>query len=103
MPGMYGRRLLCGRVTAATETSDGRRHPSPAEDGKPDQSSGGIGLVTSETDMPELPEVEITARRIGQSLAGVEVESALAPGMVALKSVDPPLSALAGTKVERVR
>jgi formamidopyrimidine-DNA glycosylase len=53
--------------------------------------------------MPELPEVEITARRIGQSLAGVEVESALSPGMVALKSIDPPLSALAGRKVERVR
>jgi formamidopyrimidine-DNA glycosylase len=53
--------------------------------------------------MPELPEVEITARRIGESLAGVEVESALSPGMVALKSIDPPLSALAGRKVERVR
>ncbi len=53
--------------------------------------------------MPELPEVEITARRIGQSLAGVEVESALSPGMVALKSVDPPLSALAGRKIGRVR
>jgi formamidopyrimidine-DNA glycosylase len=53
--------------------------------------------------MPELPEVEITTRRIGQSLAGVEVESALSPGMVALKSIDPPLSALAGRKVERVR
>jgi formamidopyrimidine-DNA glycosylase len=53
--------------------------------------------------MPELPEVEITARRIGESLAGIEVESALSPGMVALKSIDPPLSALAGRKIERVR
>lgn len=52
--------------------------------------------------MPELPEVEITARRLGATLAGVEVESALAPGMVALKSVDPPLSALAGRTVARV-
>jgi formamidopyrimidine-DNA glycosylase len=49
--------------------------------------------------MPELPEVEIAARRIGAALAGAEVESALAPGIVALKSVDPPLRALVGMKV----
>ena len=49
--------------------------------------------------MPELPEVEITARRIGASLEGAEVESALAPGMVALKTFDPPLSALTGMTV----
>src|SRR2546423_15048104 len=49
--------------------------------------------------MPELPEVEITARRLHASLAGAEVESALAPGMVALKSVEPPLGALAGRRI----
>jgi formamidopyrimidine-DNA glycosylase len=53
--------------------------------------------------MPELPEVEITARRLGAGLAGAEVESALSPGMVALKSVDPPLSALVGMRIEGVR
>ena len=53
--------------------------------------------------MPELPEVEITARRLSASLAGMEVESALAPGMVALKSVDPPLSVLAGRRIAAVR
>jgi formamidopyrimidine-DNA glycosylase len=53
--------------------------------------------------MPELPEVEITARRLGASLAGAEVESALAPGMVALKSVKPPLEALVGRGIEGVR
>jgi formamidopyrimidine-DNA glycosylase len=53
--------------------------------------------------MPELPEVEITARRLGAALAGGEVESAIAPGMVALKSVDPPLAALAGRRVAAVR
>ena len=53
--------------------------------------------------MPELPEVEITARRLSASLAGAEVESALAPGMVALKSVDPPLSVLAGRRIAAVR
>jgi formamidopyrimidine-DNA glycosylase len=49
--------------------------------------------------VPELPEVEIAARRIGSTLAGTQVESALAPGMVALKTFDPPLSALTGMKV----
>jgi formamidopyrimidine-DNA glycosylase len=53
--------------------------------------------------MPELPEVEITARRLSASLAGTEVESALAPGMVALKTVEPPLGALAGRRVSAVR
>jgi formamidopyrimidine-DNA glycosylase len=52
--------------------------------------------------VPELPEVEITARRLDAALAGVEVESARAPGMVALKSIDPPLSALAGRTVDRL-
>lgn len=53
--------------------------------------------------MPELPEVEITARRLGAALAGAEVDSALAPGMVALKSIKPPLDALAGREVVGVR
>jgi formamidopyrimidine-DNA glycosylase len=53
--------------------------------------------------MPELPEVEITARRLATALTGAEVESALAPGMVALKSVKPPLSDLPGRSVEGVR
>ena len=53
--------------------------------------------------MPELPEVEITARRLGASLGGAQVESALAPGMVALKSIDPPLGVLAGSAITGVR
>ncbi len=53
--------------------------------------------------MPELPEVEITARRLNARLRDAEVESALSPGMVALKSVDPPLSALAGRRIAGVR
>ena len=53
--------------------------------------------------MPELPEVEITVRRLGTALAGSEVESALAPGMVALKSVKPPLEAIVGRGVSGVR
>ena len=50
--------------------------------------------------MPELPEVEIAARRIGAVLEGAEVESAASPGMVALKTFDPPLSTLDGMTVE---
>jgi formamidopyrimidine-DNA glycosylase len=53
--------------------------------------------------MPELPEVEITARRLDAALAGAEVESTLAPGMVAVKTVEPPLSALDGRSIAGVR
>ena len=52
--------------------------------------------------MPELPEVEITARRLDAALAGATIESALAPGMVTMKTFDPPLDALAGQTIERV-
>ena len=50
-----------------------------------------------------MPEVEITARRLTAGLAGARVESALAPGMVALKTFDPPLDALAGRELDGVR
>jgi formamidopyrimidine-DNA glycosylase len=53
--------------------------------------------------MPELPEVEITARRLDRAAAGASVESALAPGMVAMKTFDPPLEALAATTLRGVR
>jgi formamidopyrimidine-DNA glycosylase len=52
--------------------------------------------------MPELPEVEITARLIGAAVGGAQIESALAPGINALKTFDPPLSALEGRHFERV-
>jgi formamidopyrimidine-DNA glycosylase len=52
--------------------------------------------------MPELPEVEITARRLDRALTGVEVESALAPGMVTMKTFDPPLDSLAGRTITAV-
>ena len=48
--------------------------------------------------MPELPEIEITVRRLGEALAGQDVESTLAPGVNALKTYDPPLQALHGRK-----
>ena len=53
--------------------------------------------------VPELPEVEITARLLDRAVKGARIESALAPGINALKSYDPPLSALEGERVEGVR
>jgi formamidopyrimidine-DNA glycosylase len=53
--------------------------------------------------LPELPEVEITARLLDRALVGAEIESATAPGINALKTFDPPLSSLAGERIARVR
>jgi formamidopyrimidine-DNA glycosylase len=53
--------------------------------------------------VPELPEVEITARRLSAAVRGAVVESALAPGINALKTYDPPLHAIEGVAVEGVR
>src|ERR671917_471549 len=52
--------------------------------------------------MPELPEVEITARRLDAALRGAAIESALAPGINALKTFDPPLSALEGSAITSI-
>jgi formamidopyrimidine-DNA glycosylase len=53
--------------------------------------------------MPELPEVEITARLIGEAVTGSRIESALTPGINALKTYDPPLSATEGVAISGVR
>src|SRR5271166_6647349 len=53
--------------------------------------------------MPELPEVEITARVLDDALRGAGIESASAPGINALKTFDPPLSELAGEQIAAVR
>src|SRR4051812_26790662 len=53
--------------------------------------------------MPELPEVEITARRLDAALRGATIESTMAPGLNALKTFDPPLHALDGSSIEGVR
>ncbi len=70
-----------------------------------EQFTYGFGLrpvSTLVTAMPELPEVEITARLIGAGTAGARIESALAPGVNALRTYDPPLSALEGRRIEGV-
>jgi formamidopyrimidine-DNA glycosylase len=53
--------------------------------------------------VPELPEVEITARRLEAALAGAEIESALATGVATLKTFEPSLETLPGARVEGVR
>ncbi|MFI4985085.1 MAG: DNA-formamidopyrimidine glycosylase family protein [Solirubrobacterales bacterium] len=53
--------------------------------------------------MPELPEVEITARLLDHALQGARIESALAPGINALKTFEPPLSELEGRRIDAVR
>jgi len=53
--------------------------------------------------MPELPEMEITARRLGDALPGERLESAMTPGLNVLKTFDPPLHAIDGGTFTGVR
>src|SRR3954471_1939021 len=53
--------------------------------------------------MPELPEVEATARLLGTATKGAVIESTLAPGVNVLKTFDPPLNALDGATIAGVR
>ena len=53
--------------------------------------------------MPELPEVEISVRRLNTALSGACVESAVAPGMNVMKTFDPGLEELVGRGVSGVR
>jgi formamidopyrimidine-DNA glycosylase len=53
--------------------------------------------------VPELPEVEITVRRLDAALRGEQIASARAPGINTLKSFAPPLDALAGRQIDVVR
>jgi formamidopyrimidine-DNA glycosylase len=46
--------------------------------------------------MPELPEVEITARLIAAATTGARTESVLTPGINALRTFDPPLHSIEG-------
>ncbi len=52
--------------------------------------------------MPELPEVEITARRLDEALRGATIASSMAPGINALKTFDPPLHAVDGQPITAI-
>lgn len=49
--------------------------------------------------MPELPEVEILTRRLGERLIGRTVERLELASISALKTFDPPLSSLEGSEI----
>ncbi|MGQ0680369.1 MAG: DNA-formamidopyrimidine glycosylase family protein [Actinomycetota bacterium] len=53
--------------------------------------------------MPELPEVQIVARLIGDAVSGSTVESAAALGISTLKTFDPPVGALSASKLLGIR
>ena len=90
VPGMgatlHGLRQARHRPPRVALEAKGLRRPTP----------------TYSEDDAELPEVEITARLLDRALAGAQIESALAPGINALKTFDPPLSVLEGRKVTGV-
>jgi formamidopyrimidine-DNA glycosylase len=52
--------------------------------------------------MPELPEVEALAAALDRELAGRSVETAAMRSIAALKTFDPPLPALHGTRIDGV-
>jgi len=53
--------------------------------------------------MPELPEVEITARLLDEELAGVRIEAVRSPGLNAVKTFDPPIESLVGQRISGLR
>jgi len=80
-----------------------RRMVVQAHAGAPGRRAGRAGAATTLTAaMPELPEVEITARLIGDAVAGARVASTLAPGVNTLKTFDPPLHALDASRLTGV-
>src|SRR4051794_3571904 len=79
-------------ATSASSSRTARRAISAA----PACTHGSMGAQASLIGMPELPEMEITARRLGDVLPGERLESALTPGLNVLKTFDPPLHAIDG-------
>jgi formamidopyrimidine-DNA glycosylase len=53
--------------------------------------------------MPELPEVEIVVRLIGEAVEGAVVESVVPVGVSTLKTFDPPTEALNGRRITGLR
>jgi len=53
--------------------------------------------------VPELPEIEITARLVGAAAAGQKVESVAAPGLNTVKTFRPPVQVLEGHELTGIR
>jgi formamidopyrimidine-DNA glycosylase len=60
-------------------------------------------MVRETSIVPELPEVEITVRRLDAATRGARVESVLAPGMNVMKTFEPPLDALLDREITGTR
>ncbi len=52
--------------------------------------------------MPELPEVEITARLLDEAVRGQVIESVRTPGINVLKTFDPPLQSIEGHAITEI-
>src|SRR5215217_9286957 len=75
-------------ATSASSSRTARRAISAA----PSCTHGSMGRqLTNVVGVPELPEMEITARRLGDVLPGLTIESVMTPGLNVLKTFDPPL------------
>jgi formamidopyrimidine-DNA glycosylase len=91
----------CGRpAQCAPPAARSRRGRHGHRIGDP---GGSAAFAAYDWRVPELPEVEITARLLDAELRGARIESVLAPGINALRTFAPPLSALAGEQVLAVR
>jgi formamidopyrimidine-DNA glycosylase len=66
------------------------------------RTRAGALLKTVVAIMPELPEVEITRRRLQSALSNARIESVRVPGVVALKSFDPPIERLHGCQITEI-
>jgi len=53
--------------------------------------------------MPELPEIEVISRLLGEAVAGAEVESVLAPGLNTVKTFRPAPQVLEGSELTGIR
>lgn len=53
--------------------------------------------------MPELPEIEVISRLLSDAVAGVEVESVVAPGLNTVKTFRPAPQVLEGSKLTGIR
>ncbi len=102
------RRALLGAVHVARRRGDRHQrlelaHRPPRDLGRPRLHPWvhGPRKLLACRRVPELPEMEITARRLGEALPGLAIESVMTPGLNVLKTFDPPLHAADGGDVHR--
>ncbi len=101
-----GRRLACALGEQPARHLRRPTDPGLVAAGASNSSRDALGprpaAAYDEFAMPELPEVEITTRRLASALRGATIASAMAPGVNTLKTFDPPLSELEGARIADV-